>query len=397
MRCVNLGKITGVPWWYKIWLLHGCNRILVKENLLRRREGGFESCSSSPEARHESFALTRRWNLAKPVKISSGIIGRQNLIVLRQMVLQNGAVRRVKEGTSAVHLQSALDQKWCADSAEFYCFLRSVQDLIGRMAFGEPLSVPIIPSRLMVECHLISAKDQSRLDRKGHILVGDIEELEILDASVAIVAQVLHLWRPVNPWDRFATRAEGLGACSCAIFDRDVFVSTTSAACSLFRTDMTWTKSGTIFYSTSSGLHLRNIPYCSRKLLWTPKRTKEHIFQQDMVETFYVPVMYMATQSLVLFFALRDARRALCWMLSKVCHTQFPSARIFTLPHSILRFDLAGRDITEFLLTHAAHAPVVEYVAPTPAVTLQQLSTRYLLLCRVLHSSLWRTRHQIPR
>ena len=40
------------------------------------------------------------------------------------------AVRRVKEGTSAVLLQSGLDEKWWADSMECYCYLRNVQDLL---------------------------------------------------------------------------------------------------------------------------------------------------------------------------------------------------------------------------------------------------------------------------
>ena len=39
------------------------------------------------------------------------------------------AVRRVKEGTSAVLLQPGLDEKWWADSMECYCYLRNVQDL----------------------------------------------------------------------------------------------------------------------------------------------------------------------------------------------------------------------------------------------------------------------------
>ena len=40
-------------------------------------------------------------------------------------------VRRVKKGTSAVLLQSGLDEKWWADSVECYCFLRNVHDLLG--------------------------------------------------------------------------------------------------------------------------------------------------------------------------------------------------------------------------------------------------------------------------
>ena len=40
------------------------------------------------------------------------------------------AVRRVKEGTSAVLLQSGLDENWWADSMECYINLRNVQDLL---------------------------------------------------------------------------------------------------------------------------------------------------------------------------------------------------------------------------------------------------------------------------
>ena len=39
------------------------------------------------------------------------------------------AVRRVKEGTSAVLLQSGLNENWRADSMECYCYLRNIQDL----------------------------------------------------------------------------------------------------------------------------------------------------------------------------------------------------------------------------------------------------------------------------
>ena len=38
------------------------------------------------------------------------------------------AVRRVKEGTSAVLLQSGLNESWWADSMECYCYLRNVQE-----------------------------------------------------------------------------------------------------------------------------------------------------------------------------------------------------------------------------------------------------------------------------
>ena len=38
------------------------------------------------------------------------------------------AVRRIKEGTSAVLLQSGLDENWLADSMTCYCYLRNIRD-----------------------------------------------------------------------------------------------------------------------------------------------------------------------------------------------------------------------------------------------------------------------------
>ena len=119
------------------------------------------------------------------------------------------AVCRVKEGTSAVLLQSGLGNEWWADSMECYCYLRNIQYLLSdgktpyERRFGMPLSGPVIPFGAMVECHPISAKDQSRLHQfgakvlprifngyglyaegiwKGDIMVADIDELEEMDA-----------------------------------------------------------------------------------------------------------------------------------------------------------------------------------------------------------------------
>ena len=44
--------------------------------------------------------------------------------------IANRAVRRVKEGTSAVLLQSGLVEKWRADSMECYCYMRNIEDLL---------------------------------------------------------------------------------------------------------------------------------------------------------------------------------------------------------------------------------------------------------------------------
>ena len=60
-------------------------------------------------------------------------------------------MRRVKEGTSAVLLQSGLNESWWADSMECYTFLRNVTDLFsdGKTPYerfcGQPFKGPIIP------------------------------------------------------------------------------------------------------------------------------------------------------------------------------------------------------------------------------------------------------------
>ena len=60
-------------------------------------------------------------------------------------------VRRVKEGTSAILLQSGLNENWLADSMECYTYLQNIQDLLSdgktsyERRFGEPFKGPIIP------------------------------------------------------------------------------------------------------------------------------------------------------------------------------------------------------------------------------------------------------------
>ena len=62
----------------------------------------------------------------------------------------------MKEGTSAVLLQSGLDEKWWADSMEYYTYLRNIQDLLSdgktpyERRFGEPFKGPITPFGAMI-------------------------------------------------------------------------------------------------------------------------------------------------------------------------------------------------------------------------------------------------------
>ena len=86
----------------------------------------------------------------------------------------------VKEGTSAVLLQSGLGNEWWADSMECYCYLRNIQALLSdwktpyEREFGVPCKGPVIPFGAMVEYHLISARDLSRLLQFGPKLLPSI-------------------------------------------------------------------------------------------------------------------------------------------------------------------------------------------------------------------------------
>ena len=121
--------------------------------------------------------------------------------------IAESAVRRAKEGTSAVLLQSGLDESWWADSMECYTYLRNIQDLLSDVKtsyerrFGMPFNGPVIPFDSLVEYYPVSAKDQSRIHQfgkkvlpglffgyalhaggiwKGDVLVADLEELETM-------------------------------------------------------------------------------------------------------------------------------------------------------------------------------------------------------------------------
>ena len=120
------------------------------------------------------------------------------------------AVRRVKEGTSAVLLQSGPHESWRADFMECYTYLRNVTDLLSdgktpyERRFEQPFKGPNIPCGSLVEYHSITAKDQSRIHQfgkkvlpglflgyalyaggiwKGDVLIADLEELDTMDAS----------------------------------------------------------------------------------------------------------------------------------------------------------------------------------------------------------------------
>ena len=193
--------------WCRIWPPNGSSRIRAKQKLLRKHKGAYKS-SWSRIGSLKSFTRTIPWNLTKLVKIFPGIIVRRHRTETKGIAER--AVRRVKEGTSPVLLQSGLDENWWADSMECYTYLRNVQDLSPdgktpyERRFGKPFKGPIIPFGSLVEYYPISTKDHSRIHQfgkkvlpglffgyalyavwiwKGDIMVADIEELETMDAS----------------------------------------------------------------------------------------------------------------------------------------------------------------------------------------------------------------------
>ena len=158
-------------------------------------------------------------------------------------------MRRVKEGTSAVLLQSGPNESWWADSMECYTSLRNVTDLLSdgktpyERRFGKPFKGPTIPFGSLVEYHPKTAKDQSRIHQfekkvlpglffgyalyaggiwKGDVLIADIEELETMDASEIYSKRlnakevIFHKrrriyfsnrrWTNQNPWRRSGTK-----------------------------------------------------------------------------------------------------------------------------------------------------------------------------------------------
>ena len=102
-------------------------------------------------------------------------------------VIAERAVRRVKVGTSAVLLQSGLDERWWSDSMECCCYLQDAQDLLAdgktpyERRFGEPFKGPIIPVGAMVEYHPSSPKDQSTIHQFGtKVLPGIVLGYELI-------------------------------------------------------------------------------------------------------------------------------------------------------------------------------------------------------------------------
>ena len=115
---------------HRIQLLNGSRRIRAKTKTSQKKLT--EACKSSwsPRGSQKSFTLTIPWNSEKLVKISSWNHCTSTPHRSETDGIAEIAVRRVKEGTSAVLLQSGLNESWGADFMECYTYLRNVTDLL---------------------------------------------------------------------------------------------------------------------------------------------------------------------------------------------------------------------------------------------------------------------------
>ena len=105
VKDVHLETIIDTLSWYMTWQLSGSNLIRAKQKLLRRRKGVYKSCWSR-RGNQKSFIVSIPWNFARLVKKYLGIIIRQRHTDRKQMGLLKEQYAGVKEGTSAVLLQS---------------------------------------------------------------------------------------------------------------------------------------------------------------------------------------------------------------------------------------------------------------------------------------------------
>ena len=205
VKDVNLDTIIDTLQWYNTWQLGGHNQTRVKQKLSGNGNVLAKVLVWKPKVIYTDNSIEfgksceyLSWNHSTPTPHRSETNG-----------IAQRVVRRIKEGTSAVLLQSGLDEKWWADSMECYCCLRNMQDLLSdgktlyEMRFGKPFQGPIIPFGAMVEYHPIFVKDLSRLHQFGKKVVPGIFLGHVLHAGGIWKGDMLvvaHTGRIVKRW-----------------------------------------------------------------------------------------------------------------------------------------------------------------------------------------------------
>ena len=141
---MNLATIIDTPLWYKIWQLSGHNPTRVKQETSQKTKKKslqkFLEPTRKPRVIYTDNSLESgkccedlSWNHCTSTPHRSETNG-----------IPKRAVRRIKEGTSAVLWQSGLHEKWWADPMECHCYLRNIRDLLsdGKTPYERPFGMP---------------------------------------------------------------------------------------------------------------------------------------------------------------------------------------------------------------------------------------------------------------
>ena len=81
---------------------------------------------------------------------------------------------------------------------------------------------------------------------------------------------------------------------------------------------------------------------------------------QTTFETFNVPTTYVATQTVLSLYASGRTTGIMIDFGDDVSHT-VPTYEGYVLPHCILLFDLAGRDLTEYMMRSSPSTVLFHY------------------------------------
>ena len=140
---MNLGTIIGMRSWCRTWPPNGSRRIRAKTRLHKKPR---EACKKFVEPNRKPKVIYTD-NSLEFGKACDDLSWNHCTSTPRRSEtneVAERAVRRVKEGTSAVSLQSSLNESWWADSMECYTYLRNVTDLLSdgetpyEKRFGQP-------------------------------------------------------------------------------------------------------------------------------------------------------------------------------------------------------------------------------------------------------------------
>ena len=172
MKIVNLETINDMQSWCRSWPLNGSRRIRAKKKTSQETQRSLQKFLE-PNRKSKVIYTYNSLEFGKACEDLSWNHWTSTPHRSETNGIADRAVRRVKEGTSAVLSQSGLNESWCADSMECYTDLRNVTDLFSDgktpydRRFGQPFTGPIIPFGSLVEYQPITAKDQSRIHQFG--------------------------------------------------------------------------------------------------------------------------------------------------------------------------------------------------------------------------------------